>query len=352
MNTASPSTNNKQWFDIKALLAACDLADLMASETGTTAGPGGRWACHLPQHGYQSGKTPPVSIKGVRWTCWVCAKSGTAICLLMATRGITDGEAIRLLAQIVGASPSSSRTLAPTKVASRKSAQPQKTARIPNADKTLPVSAAVADPTMGRYVLRRGYHPGIPAEAGLTVRSSKWGLMVRHPFSVADQRFGWQDRMLYRGAPAKWMAPKGWVRMPHGIDQLAHLVRADPSERTVLLAEGPADALTVRSVWPSAVVLGVPGVAWSDLWTQALAAAGVTRTLLAYDPDGPGRSGARDARKALKPSGITANDVPIPAGGDLNDWSLGAGGDAWSDLFAAAVHAADGNPDSLLGARR
>ncbi len=259
MNNASPHTNNRQWFDRDALIAACDLSDLMASETGTTAAPGGRWTCHLPQHGYQSGRTPPVSIKGDRWTCWVCEESGTAICLLMVTRGISVGEAIHLLAQIVGASPSSSRTSAPTKVAFRKSAQPQQTARTPDADKTLPVSDGVAEATIGRYVLRRRYHPAIPAEAGLTVRSSRWGLMVRHPFSVADQRFGWQDRMLYKSAPAKWMAPKGWARMPHGVDQLAHLDRAVPSERTVLLAEGPADALTVRSVWPRWVLFFASG---------------------------------------------------------------------------------------------
>ena len=351
MNTISPHLNNKQWYNRDALIAACDLADLMASETGTTAAPGGRWACHLPQHGYQSGKTPPVSIKGDRWTCWVCAKSGTAICLLMATRGITDGEAIRLLAQIVGASPSSSRTLPPRTVASRKSAQPQQTARTPVADKTLPVSAAVAEETLSKYLIRRGYHPDIPAETGLTVRSSKWGLMIRHSFSVVDQRFGWQDRMLYKSAPAKWMALKGWARKPHGIDQLAHLDRADLSKRTVLLTEGPADALTVRSVWPEAVVLGIPGVDWSDLWTQALAAAGVTRTLLAYDPDDPGRGGAQNARKGLKPAGIAANDVPIPAEGDINEWSRAAGA-AFPDDFAAAIVSAGGNPDVLLGPRR
>lgn len=95
-------------YDRDALLAAVDLRELADHLLGPT-GTNGRvrmWPCPNRQHA-QTGRTPPVSIftsrRGdQRWRCHGCGDGGTAIDLVLASRGGTAREAMAYLADRIG----------------------------------------------------------------------------------------------------------------------------------------------------------------------------------------------------------------------------------------------------------
>jgi hypothetical protein len=87
--------------------AMIDLAgELLGAHRGTDRSPA--WPC--PSHDGQTGRTPPVSIFSdrlgeQRWKCHACGAGGTAVDLLMQTRGMTVREALGELARRTGTPP-------------------------------------------------------------------------------------------------------------------------------------------------------------------------------------------------------------------------------------------------------
>lgn len=98
-------------YDRDALIAATDLRaladELLGPHTGGERTP--MWRCPNPQHA-QSGRTPPVSVfnshRGEpRWRCHGCGEGGTAIDLVMISRGIGLRDALDELARRAGQIP-------------------------------------------------------------------------------------------------------------------------------------------------------------------------------------------------------------------------------------------------------
>jgi hypothetical protein len=95
-------------YDRDELLARIDLEELFLELVGQPAGRGrsATWPCPRPDH-TQSGATPPVSIdtaKGL-WHCFSCDAGGSAIDVVMLTRGVGVAEAMAELARRVGLEP-------------------------------------------------------------------------------------------------------------------------------------------------------------------------------------------------------------------------------------------------------
>jgi len=92
----------------EVLLAQFDLRELADELLGPGKGRGRSrtWRCPLPQHGPQTGRTPPVTVyarDGIqRWRCHACGEGGTAIDLVMAARRLDTGAAFSLLLDRLG----------------------------------------------------------------------------------------------------------------------------------------------------------------------------------------------------------------------------------------------------------
>lgn len=97
--------------DRNAILAAVDLGaladELLGPHHGTERAPA--WPCPNPNHA-QSGRTPPVNVftsrrAEQRWRCHGCGDGGTAIDLIIATRGVDIKGALDILATRAGPTP-------------------------------------------------------------------------------------------------------------------------------------------------------------------------------------------------------------------------------------------------------
>jgi len=95
-------------YDLDELKSRCDLVELFAELIGPTRREGPRWRarCPSPDHGPQTGRTPPVSIEaeGRLWRCHACGAGGSAIDLVMYAHGLNQVAAIDLLAHRAGLS--------------------------------------------------------------------------------------------------------------------------------------------------------------------------------------------------------------------------------------------------------
>lgn len=347
--------------DRAEILDALDLVELF----GELVGPQGRnrqWPC--PIHEGQTGKSPPVSLTPkdhpTYWKCHSCGEGGSAIDLLIATRGLSLREAFDAVRERTGKRRRADLTgrSRPTPTPRPRPTPPP--AAAPTIDDARPLEGDDAERLIGRYLEHRRWPAELVAEAGLSAVRRYGRPAIRHPFTINGKCYGWQDRAL-GGEGSKWLASKGWVPIPHGLDQLAHLgERHENRRRAVVLTEGPADALTIRATWPTAAALGCPGVEnWSARATAMLAAAGVTLVLVAFDNDDAGARGFDEVSKALHVQRIDARRVSIPDEyNDLTDWATGAGA-AFVPTFARVLKGAAGQligtpPLSapLLGDRR
>jgi len=95
-------------FDRNHIVEATDLAALADELLGPGRGTSrsASWPCPSPQHA-QTGRTPPVSVYRAgngeeRWHCHGCGIGGSAIDLVMVSRGLTVAEAIEGLAGRAG----------------------------------------------------------------------------------------------------------------------------------------------------------------------------------------------------------------------------------------------------------
>lgn len=113
-----------------------------------------------------------------------------------------------------------------------------------------------------------------------------------------------------RGPMPKELSLSGHIPMPYN----ARLLNGEPGQ--VFLCEGVIDTLTLLEQGFPAV--GVPGAAnfkaaWAPLFRNKV-------VHVAFDPDGPGETGAAKAIERLQAMGIEARRLAPPTGKDLNDW--------------------------------
>lgn len=106
-------------FDREQILARVDLEqladELLGERHGRARSP--TWPCPEPTHA-QTGRTPPVSIFTTRWGeqrwhCHGCGACGTAIDLVMRTRGVEVREAMEWLAERGGLQAGTDRASSP-----------------------------------------------------------------------------------------------------------------------------------------------------------------------------------------------------------------------------------------------
>lgn len=105
----------------------------------------------------------------------------------------------------------------------------------------------------------------------------------------------------------------------------------------------PTDALTVRSWWPYARVIGCPGVnGWNARATAGLVVANIGLAFVAADNDDAGRRWLTSMTEALNPHMVDVVRVPIPDDhNDLGDWHTSAGAD-FPAVFSRALKRAAG----------
>ncbi|MDB5105282.1 MAG: zinc finger CHC2-family protein [Fibrobacteres bacterium] len=119
-----------------------------------------------------------------------------------------------------------------------------------------------------------------------------------------------QARAIDADAVPKELSMSGPIPLPYN----CRLLDGEPGQ--IYLCEGVIDTLTLlEQGFPS---IGVPGAAnfkpgWAPLFRNK-------SVHVAFDPDGPGESGAAKTIERLQAYGIEARRLTPPTGMDLNDW--------------------------------
>lgn len=113
-----------------------------------------------------------------------------------------------------------------------------------------------------------------------------------------------------RGPAPKELSMSGSIPIPYNV----RLLNGEPG--LIYLCEGVIDTLTLlEQGFPS---VGVPGAAnFKPAWAALFRNKSVQ---VAFDPDGPGESGAAKTIERLQAAGIEAIRLTPPSGKDLNDW--------------------------------
>jgi hypothetical protein len=333
-------------YDRDELIRRVQLDELCDQLLGPRKGRGrsASWSCPSPEHGPQTGKTPPLSIfvsraGEQRWRCHACGAGGTALDLAMLAGGIDFKEAIEHLAARAGLAPGP----APLPRVSRPERRPA------------PLAAPTPNPTIEDYVTR--CESTLASPAGAEVRH--W--LMRRGFSLpllAANRVGADPGVhqmprakgLPRGGPGavfpvlqdrqavyaqlRYLRP-GAYRYANPSAELAALPRIATVRLAgvvrqpdlVLITEGIPDAL-------SAADAGCPAVALlgTGLVDQAVANALVTRwpdkrLVVAFDADAPGARSSTQLSALLAAGGAHATaTLRLPTGtGDLNEWRQSSG---------------------------
>ena len=348
--------------DRDRIVEATDLAaladELLGPHRGTTRSPA--WTCPNPQHA-QSGRTPPVSVfrstgGEERWHCHGCGIGGSAVDLVIATRGTTVREALEELGRRVGVR------------------EPWSLPRV------LQRPRPAVDPDVGDlaglagYVeecARRLWQPGgRPVRRWLTeIRGIPEDVLARNGIG-ADPGRRRQDR-------PEGMPSTGWAAvlpvhedgrpvfaqlraispLPDRPRYLNAASRLAPNPRVgiyepvravgpcVIATEGVLDALSANAAgFRAAAVLGA-GLAASgrrrsseDQLAARVARAGAA-VIVAFDADEAGRHGAAQFMGRLRDCGVSARRLHVPEdAGDLNAWSCRS--DDWARTLQLAVRAA------------
>lgn len=353
-------------FDRDQILASTDLAALAEELLGPHKGTSRSacWACPSPEHA-QTGRTPPVSIyrsrRGEeRWHCHGCGIGGSAIDLVMATRGVSVREALEQLAGRAGGAARFDADGPVLRPPVRRPPAPER---------------AVSDPTgLAAFVdecAERLWQPG----GGLVLRwlTECRGLpeeVLRHHRIGADPGRARQDRP--DGMPAAGRAAvfpvqeagravfaqlravsplPGRPRYLNAANRLAPNPRIamfgppDPAGRCVIATEGVLDALSANAAgFGAAAVLGASLVGnagderSSVVITDRLAGCGTT-IVVAFDADAAGEHAAAALQRALRRRGVAVARMHVPVeANDLNGW-MGRSRN-WPATLASAVRTA------------
>lgn len=358
-------------YDRGEVLARTDLAALADQLLGPHKGRGrsASWACPAPNHGGQTGKTPPVSLyigsTGTeRWKCHACGAGGTAIDLVMSVRGLTFSEGIEALARQGGVGPDDPRPGAHGRARERPTAVAVRTGPGVNPAVEQYVAACEAflwtsrGTSMRRWLSRRclneevlranrvGADPGprlLPRAEGLPRR----GLGVVLPVLGPDDKAVYLQTRYLRADGHRYDNPHSTLVGPSPRMSEMRLAGAAVRDDVVIVCEGIPDALTTSQAGYRAVA--VLGAGYPD----DRVAAGLVRRfptehlVMAFDADDRGRAGASQLAAALDDHGagsrISRIDVPA-AGGDVNGW-LQMDGDQFASQFAHALRESVGDMD-------
>lgn len=340
-------------FDRERIIAEVDLASLADELLGPRKGTGrsGSWTCPSPTHA-QTGRTPPLSIfrshRGEqRWTCHGCGARGTAIDLVMATRGGDVRDALGFLAGRAGVRedvrpslPARSRKVSEHQARDLDGLESyvQECAtrlwrpdgrvvrRWLTVDRGLPeevlrVNLVGADPGPRR----QWRPPGVPRVAGAVLPALEAGRVVYAQIRRLRPPAG-QARYLNVSAS---LAPNPRIAVcrPPG-----------PARGcAVAVTEGIIDALSAAAAGYAAVAVLGAGLADEVLAERLRQLPG--RLVVAFDGDLAGAAGAKRLCALMAERGRDADRLHVPAAlGDLNAWLLAM--PDWPSVLGQAVRSA------------
>lgn len=335
-------------YDRAALLAAVpleELADeLLGPHRGSQRSP--TWPCPNPNHA-QTGRTPPLGIYKSRWGeqrwgCFGCGEGGSAIDLVLATRGGDVRSALDYLAARTGRRPAE---VGPTGPVHRPARTPRCRRDPEGLARYVREGAAMLWTPAGASILR-----WLTAERGLpedVLRTNEIGADTgsRHQFrpdgmpraagavlpTVVDGEPVYAHLRVLRPGPGR----ARYLNPAYDLAPSPRVCRFEPSERRheeIVVTEGAIDGLSAAA----AGYVAVPflGTGCPDA-TLALALARLPSPLvIAFDADDAGQSAATRLRDLLKAHQRTALNIR-PPDGDLND-CLRAGAD-WPARLETAI---------------
>jgi DNA primase len=345
-------------YDRDRLIADTDL-ELLADELlGPHTGRATKtWRCPNPVH-KQSGRTPPVSVfrsrRGEqRWYCHGCGAGGTAIDLLLATRGLDLQAALEALAQRAHLTPDkqpSPRTTPPQ-------ARPQSTGTLAELDEYVDACARNLWADNGQDTRRwltetrglptdllRAHRIGADPGPGRLVRPNG---VPRIP-GVVLPALDAAGRAIF--TQTRWLAaPQGQPRYLNCSSSLAPNPRmATYRPRTaigrgVIVCEGAIDGLSAAAAgYRAAAILGTATI--NENLADRLAALN-RPLLLALDNDEAGHAANSRLRALLHQRNAQVHQLHLPEGpGDLNEWMVHTGSSWPSTLRSAARSAPSASP--------
>ncbi len=304
------------------------------------------WSCPSPNHGPQTGRTPPLSVfrsraGEQRWRCHGCGAGGTALDLVMVLQEVDFKRAIELLAGRTGVRPTArvSATLRPS--------PPRPIHPLPAAPPNAAVESYVADcerllasPTgaqVRNWLVGRGFSPAIlaanrvgadpgpkrlPRAKGLP----RGGLGAVFPV-LEDGRAVYAQLRYLHPRKCRWVNPSARLApSPH----LALTCLAGAARRSdvLIITEGLTDALTAGDAgYPAVALLGV-GLVDKTIATTLLKRWPTQHLVVAFDAGSPGRRGSTRLISLISEVDVAhpTSTLDLPAGfDDLNDWRQAAG---------------------------
>jgi len=346
------------------LLARVDLpalADQMLPG-GRGTGRGRRWACPAPQHGPQTGKTPPVSLysrgREQRWKCHGCGAGGTAVDLVMHTRGVDLRGAFDHLRDLAGGDAAPTPRPAAPAPPPPSEPDPAVDAYVHRAEQLLwtRLGAAGRDYLHARgltdelaRVNRIGFDPG-PRLLARPRGLPRGGPAIVLPAVDDHGRLRYfQARYLhpdpdggrgkYDSAVSDLIGPSPRVVFPRG-----PAPAADP--RTVLICEGQLDGLSAAQAgYATAAVLGSGYPDDRVARTLLDRYPGDQRLVIVFDDHPSGHAGAARLADLLREHGANGRVAQVTPlhGDDVNHWLQTAGPD-FGDQLRDRVSAADTRP--------
>ena len=331
-------------------------------------GHGASWPCPDPQHGPQTGKTPPVTVfrprSGIeRWHCHGCGAGGTAIDLVMRTEGVPFPEALELLGRRVGAIEAPPWEPRPARPRAEPPPPP------PSADPSPALETFVSacedwlwgpnGRAMRRYLDSRGLGEEVlranrvGADPGPRALPREAGLPRAGP-AVVFPLFDEEGRVVY--LQARYLSSNGRKYD----NPSASLVPASPrlgevrtpgaaqADDTILICEGLPDALTAAQAGYRAVAVLGAGLPDERLARALLERYPDENLVVAFDADPRGRAGAERLAELLGTAGAGERvaELHVPAEfGDLNAWARAAGNERFQQGLATELSMADPTVD-------
>ncbi len=367
-------------YDRDEVLSRTNLAELCEQVLGPSRGRGtsASWPCPAPEHGPQTGKTPPLTVFRARygeerWRCHACGAGGTAIDLVMTTQGIDFKQAIEALARRAGVAelPDGKAPLRPARI--ERPEPPRRRAASPDLERYVaaceewlwspsgkPMLGWLAARGLREPVLRAnrvGADPG-PRELRRVSGLPRGGPAVVFPVLGDDDKAIYLQARYLRPRNRKYENPASRlvgmsVRLA---DTRLARPRVDPG--VLVVCEGIPDALSAAQAgYRSVAVLGA-GLPDEALSAALAERAGTGRLLVAFDGDEAGRVGGERVVALVTKQGLAGRTALLkipPAWGDLNGWLQGAGdrfdAELSSIISRADDLAANGEPAPLAPTR-
>lgn len=322
----------------ETLLAQFDLRDLADELLGAGRGKGRSrtWRCPLPQHGPQTGRTPPVTVYargGIpRWRCQACGEGGTAIDLVMAARNVGTGEAFELLLDRLGGRPLAATQPAPAPPGRPSPRWPAAVAdhvdrceQLLWSDLGLPGRGFLARRALDEPVLRAnrvGYDPG-PALLPRTRGLPRGGPAVVLPVLDGEGKPVYlQARYLDPAGGRPYGNPAETLTGPSPRVAFPRPPGPEVDAGVAVVCEGQLDALSAAQAGYAAAAVLAAGLPDERVASALLDRYPDRRLVLAFDDDTAGRNGAAKLARLLVDRGADPTRITAltPPHGDLNEW--------------------------------